>query len=865
MALSAGTRLGPYEVLSPLGAGGMGEVWKAKDTRVDRPVALKVLPEEFFEDKERRARFEREAKLLASLNHPAVATLYSFEEVSGRHLLVEELLEGETLRSVLEMGPLPMRQSLDIAAQVAGGLAAAHEKGIVHRDVKPENVFLTKDARVKVLDFGLARHDVTRHDPADTRSPTLAAVSEKGVVLGTVAYMSPEQARGEVVDFRSDQFSLGTVLYEMLTGRRPFRASSAPETMAAIIRDEPEPLEKRAPHVPPPVRWIIDRCLAKEPVGRYDSTRDLARDLSTCGQHLSETASGAAAAVAPGRPGPAGRSRVMIITIAGAAALAFLAFLAGRMLTPRSENLETVSFKRLTLRSEIVTNARFAPDGNTVVYSAVEGLKPMALFSVRVDTVEPIPLGVSKADILSVSSRGELAVLLKSGFLRSHAYGAGLLVRMPLGAAAVREVAEHIYRGDWSPDGTELAVIPERTAGKSRLEYPVGKILYETTGQLLALRVSPKGDVVALRECAAGACSLVLVDTNGKKRTLGRPSLGDGSLAWRAGGEELVFDANDIAGGTAIRSITPSGRERLLLPTLGQQVFEDAHPDGRLLISRIAYRVGMAALTPAAERERDLSWLDRSRVADISPDGSMVLFNDIGQFGLARGRMYLRKTDGSGAVRLGEGEGTGFSPDGRWVVALSAGSPSQITLQPTGAGTPRDVPVEGVAPSTAMICPDGKTLLLVGSDSGKEQGAYVVPVTGGRPRLILAEVPRRSRAVSPDSRFWAVIDRKGKGQIVALDGGPARPLPGVEPDDVLAQWSADGKFLYAARPEDVPAKVYRIEIETGRRELWRELLPADPAGVNRFEWIAISPDGRSYAYSYMRSIASDLYLVEGLK
>jgi serine/threonine protein kinase len=296
--LAPGTRLGPYEILAPLGAGGMGEVYRAKDTKLGRDVALKVLPGDLLESEEGRARFEREARSLAALNHPNIAAIYSFEEISGRHLLVQELLEGETLRGALAKGPLPLRKALDVSLQVAEGLAAAHGKGIVHRDVKPENIFLTRDGHAKLLDFGLARHDVTRHDPADTRSPTLAALSEKGVVFGTVAYMSPEQARGETVDFRSDQFSLGTVLYEMLTGKRPFVRDSAAQTMAAIIQDEPEPLSKRAPSAPAPVRWMIERLLSKEPGSRYYSTVDLASELATVRTHLSEVVS--AANVAPG-------------------------------------------------------------------------------------------------------------------------------------------------------------------------------------------------------------------------------------------------------------------------------------------------------------------------------------------------------------------------------------------------------------------------------------------------------------------------------------------------------------------------------------------------------------------------------------
>ena len=259
----------------------MGEVYRAKDTRLARDVAVKVLPEEFFEGEERRQRFEREAKVLASLSHPNIAAVYSFEEVSGRHLLVMELIKGVSLRAQLADGALPMKKLLRIAAQVADGLANAHGAGIVHRDLKPENVMVTNDGFAKILDFGLAKVSKTEAGPSgETALPTLSKMTEPGTVMGTVAYMSPEQALGRPVDFRSDQFSFGSVLYEMVTGKQPFARASNPETMTAVIREEPEPVERVAQEASVALRWIVERCLAKDPDERYASTRDLARDLA---------------------------------------------------------------------------------------------------------------------------------------------------------------------------------------------------------------------------------------------------------------------------------------------------------------------------------------------------------------------------------------------------------------------------------------------------------------------------------------------------------------------------------------------------------------------------------------------------------
>ncbi len=327
MALFPGTRLGPYEILAPLGAGGMGEVYRARDTRLGREVAIKVLPDHLASDHKALARFETEAKAVAALSHPNILFLLDVGETNGIHYAVTELLEGETLRALVARGPVTVtvKRALEIAHEIAEGLAAAHEKGIVHRDLKPENVFLTKDGHAKILDFGLARHETVFRDPNDTHSPTVSALTEAGAVMGTAAYMSPEQASGRPVDHRSDQFSLGTVLYEMLAGKRPFVRASAAETLTAIIREEPEPLSKTAPNVSVPVRLIVERCLAKEPRGRYESTADLARELQAWRQHGSESAP----ATAPAEDRPDRRRfvtralvGVAVVAVAVAAALA---------------------------------------------------------------------------------------------------------------------------------------------------------------------------------------------------------------------------------------------------------------------------------------------------------------------------------------------------------------------------------------------------------------------------------------------------------------------------------------------------------------------------------------------------------------
>ncbi len=368
MTVSAVTRLGSYEVLSPLGAGGMGEVYRARDTRLQRDVAVKVLPAELSSDAVRLKRFEAEARLVSALNHPNIVTIHEVGQSNSTFFIVMELVNGKTLRELLYAGPLPLRKLLSIAAQVAEGLAKAHSSDIVHRDLKPENVMVTSDGFVKILDFGLAKLTHPDSDREQTeKAATISDGTEPGVVMGTVGYMSPEQAAGQRVDLRSDQFSFGSILYEMATGKQAFERATKPETLAAIIREEPEPIEKANPRVPAPLRWIVERCLAKEPSHRYASTQDLAQELKTVRDHLTEISetSAAAFAVAPHR-------RIAVL-IGVAAILLVLGWVAGRSrrtVIPQENPLVGARFTRLTDWDGSEVDAAISADGKFVAFLA---------------------------------------------------------------------------------------------------------------------------------------------------------------------------------------------------------------------------------------------------------------------------------------------------------------------------------------------------------------------------------------------------------------------------------------------------------------------------------------------------------------
>src|ERR1700736_2016238 len=365
MPLSSGTRFGPYEITAPLGAGGMGEVYRARDTRLDREVAIKVLPEFVSSDPDRLWRFEQEARAAAALNHPNILAVYQMGTYEGMPYLVSELLEGETLRESLRRGPVVLRKAIDYGVQIAHGLAAAHEKGIVHRDLKPENLFVTKDGRVKILDFGLAKLERPDSEGSgQTNMPTATRGTEPGVVLGTLGYMSPEQVRGRPADPRSDIFAFGAILYEMLSGKRAFHGDSAADTMSAILTKEPPNLSETNRNIAPALERLVRHCLEKNPEERFHSAHDLAYDLAALS---GESISGARAATR--LPGEISKRRVRAPVAAGLAVAALvLGALASRALFRTAA--DPPRFTRLTFRRGLVQSARVAPDGDTLVYGA---------------------------------------------------------------------------------------------------------------------------------------------------------------------------------------------------------------------------------------------------------------------------------------------------------------------------------------------------------------------------------------------------------------------------------------------------------------------------------------------------------------
>lgn len=842
LSLAAGDRLGQYEIVKPLGAGGMGEVYRARDPRLRRDVAVKVLHRSLSLTPEHVSRLAREARAAGRLNHPNIVAVFDVGTEGPVPYVVTELLEGESLRSRLIRGPLPYRKALDLGIQIAQALGAAHEKGIWHRDVKPGNIFVTTDGRAKLLDFGLVKLKPERIESKDST----ADATQPGGIHGTIGYMSPEQMLGEDVDHRSDLFALGAVLYEMFSGVPAFRRSSAIETTKAVLNEEPVDLRER--NCPPAAATVVRRCLEKNREERFQSARDLAFHL----QQLQEL-TGAGKSVPTSH---VSRRRLLVLTLAGLAVAGGAA-----TLLVRAVRRPIPTFEQLTFHRGRIGGARFASDGGAVVYSEAREGRPLEVWLSEPGGPGSRNLGHDGADVLSVRA-GTLALALRRRFVFGERF-VGTLAQVSIAAGTPREVAENVEDADWDPSGQQLAVARAvNVQGESRLDYPPGHAVYRTSGSIRYPRFSRDGRRIAFVEDPSGRGAggrVAVVDLEGRLTPLTENWASARGLAWSPKSDEIWFAAGAARTNRALRAVDLERRQRLILEAPASLTLWDIGSDGRILLTRDEERSALVGVPPGETIERDLSWFDTSGLADLSEDGSTVLFDD--RFGV-----YIRDTRGLPPVDLGlkGGQGDDFSPDGRKVLATTDSGRRLVVLSIQAGVDPMPLPAHGIDTYRgALWLPDGLHVLFNGTRPGVNLRSYVQDLQGGPPRALTPE-NTWVLSISQDG-VWAAATGPEQGiSLWPVAGGEPRLVASSLPDDRPVAWSADGRSLWVFRRGAVPAEVSQLEIDTGRRRPWKSLQPPDPSGVYSINQFRVTRDGRAYFYSYKR-VLSQLYTVSGLK
>ncbi len=856
-----GKSLRSYRIEAKLGAGGMGVVYRAVDSRLGRAAAIKILSTAAL-NPERERRFVQEAKAASSLNHPNIVTIYDIDtqDIDGQPIpyIAMEYVAGDTLDHLIGKKGLRIRDVLKYAVQIADALSAAHAAGIVHRDLKPSNVIVTPQGVVKILDFGLAK--LSEPANADAYAETLhgegSPLTEEGTILGTVAYMSPEQAEGKTVDSRSDVFSFGSVLYEMATGQRAFGGGSKLSSLSAVLYKDPQPASLTVPDLPPELDRIIGRCLKKDPERRWQTMADVKVAVEELREEM-DTSNFALPSPSPGpRSLPRGKPRKTLWAGVGLLAGVLLGLALGISYEPKFlRRAEPPSFQRLTFRRGDVTSAKFAP-GDTVVYSAEWDGAPSTLFSAQPGNREARPLALPSARVLAISPRGEMAILLGGGDV-------GTLARVPFGGGAPREVLEGVSGADWGPDGESLAVV-RAVSGKFHLEYPIGTVLYETEKRPPMMpQVSADGKLVAFFDfdVEVGDYALCVIGPNHPRQVLSRGWRAIGALNWSPDNREVWFSGGQPGGDPALYAVTLSGTQRLVSQAGGMIVMQDVARDGRVLLSTVNSRLGILYLPPSGAAQRDLAWLDASLVYDLSNDAHSLVFVELSNGQGRNSAIYLRKTDGSPAIQLGYGNRPSLSPDGKWVACIHHGAESStLMLLPTGPGESRLPKIEGMHFDGVEWFPDNKRILFTGNETGHATRTWMYDLETNQSTPLTPEGSRGTK-VSPDGRWFVTVDPH-KVLLSPVGGGDSKTIADLQGESVV-RWSGDGQYLFLQQREPASIKISRLDVATRRKEPWLEVKVPEP-GAQFLGPLALSADGKACATTFQRDLAN-LFLVRGLK
>ena len=816
-----GAALGPYRLDAQIGAGGMSAVYRAWDDRLGRNVAVKVVHASATE-----RRLAIEARAAGAISHPAIVAVHDIGVADGVTYIVQELVDGETLRSVIERGALSAERAAALAVELARGLAAAHAHGVVHRDLKPENLLVTRDGHLKILDFGLAR--LLEVGPLDATEP--------GVVQGTTGYLAPEQARGEPADARADVFAAGAVIFEMLTGARAFPGASHAERLSAVLRDAPALDDPRAAPFAP----ILARCLAKDPRDRFQSAADLAWVLD-----------------APRLPPAPARHATRRRVLAGAGALALAGFALGRW-TSRSAAPAAARpvFRQLTYRTGRVFTARFTRDGGRIVLGAAWDAEPLTAYAIDLAGGPAQPLDAPAGDVLAVSARGELALSLGRRFT-DHQSATGTLALAPLAGGAPRALAEDVQDADFSPDGGDLAVV-RRTERGFGIDLPLGRSVVAGDGWITHARISPDGARIAYLlhpsvQDDRGDVMVVDVATR-RARTVSPGWASIAGLAWDPDGSSLWFTAAREGAQCAIQRATLDGAVDTIAQTTGRLRLHDLAADRRAAITVDVWRLRALVGAPGQAGEIDRSLSDFSLVTDISADGATLLIAEIGDVDASIGA-YLQPVSAGRPLRLGAGMPLAISPSGQRVAAfvLADDRLQLVAYSTTSAGT---TPIATAADVSAARWLDETALIAEGAPGA---GARMWKLsTAGAPVALTDPGDAGHPALDPARRRCAFVDPRGRLHLLDVAGGGHQTLDGSFAGLVACGWLADHDSIIV-RSATTPIRLTRVDPRTGATSAYLEIAPP-PVGLRAVDAVVLRADGSAYAYSVGQEL-SQLYLL----
>jgi eukaryotic-like serine/threonine-protein kinase len=905
MPLPANSRLGHYEIKSVLGVGGMGAVYRARDSRLNRDVAIKVLLDDSAPSAESRSRFEREARAIAALNHPNIVAVQYFGLEAGQQYIVSELIEGDPLRSLLTGMPVPARKLLDVATQVADGLAAAHAAQIIHRDLKPENIMLTKDGRVKILDFGLARKTGAVNPPAaavdlaatsDPNADSTRHVTREGVILGTASYMSPEQAAGRAVDYRTDQFSFGLILYELASGKRAFVRDSAVETMAAIVREDPPAIAEK---LPPPLKWIIDRCLAKEPEQRYESTRDLYRELRNLRDHFSEAYTSGALTPVAAKEKP---RRWTVPAVIGAACL----LIGGLLVCLLRSSGQDLGEYRYTPFASNGFDAVWSPDGKAAAYSGSTGAadETTQTFVRYLNSPVPVQLTHEKHTVIPIgwsSDRNHMIVLEVKDRQEPPSQD---LASVPMVGGDLDFIMNVDCNRDCdvSPDGKAfISLTREKGSGDTydvAISDPLGSTLrmyapapfatkgFGTTPRLV---FSPDGKKILLIRAAESdkdEAWLLPYPPGGKPPHRVLPRLpafqGTPRFSWMPDNRHIVIalaadfnspshlwmadtesdDLTPLTAGNAeenIPAVAPDGKSLLYTQeTFNLDVVSVSIEDGsaKTLVAT-GREESMASWSAKAEK---LAWVtDRNGPLEIwvrASDGTERPAVTAAEFPDGRNKWLLNPALSPDGERLIFTRAASDGVTRLWIISLAGGSPVRLTSDERGAEY------------GSKWSPDGSRFAYLEKFAGKT--SLMTVKTGGdaAPVELKSDLQWALPDWSPAGDWITFRDDKG-WSMISPDGKTTKFL-GNFATDYLA-FSRDGKLLYGILTGDTGADrsratLFSLDPATLKlkviKELGKDLRPSsDFSPAIRF---SLAPDGKSLVYNTFR-FRWDIWMLRGFR